>query len=261
MLDYYGLSEYYDITKEWYDVYRFGAVNVYCPWDVINWCEQLRRSQNHTPQNFWANSSNNDMVLRFVEMADDTTRAELKDLSEGKSVDKNIQMELTYADIDQSIDNLWSVLFTTGYLTYYGRNEDGSWQLIIPNREIHDLFDRQIKSWFYTRIEGGMESLFKAFDDHNIEQIETCLNECMVDSIMFKESPPLKFAYGIYPIQRVGCRPAREERAYYRSISNSSLTLREPSLTSFPTKALPLVFIQYGFRHFSLRKFRMDHGL
>ncbi len=187
MLDYYGLSEYYDITNEWYDGYRFGAVNVYCPWDVIIWCVKLRRSQNHTPQNFWANSSNNDMVLRFVEMADDTTRAELEDLSEGKSIDKNIQMELTYADIDQNIDNLWSVLFMTGYLTYCGRNEDGSWQLTIPNREIHDLFDRQIKSWFYARIEGGMEALFKAFDNHNIEEIEKSLNECMVDSISFMD--------------------------------------------------------------------------
>ncbi|MCD8397770.1 MAG: ATP-binding protein [Lachnospiraceae bacterium] len=187
MLIYYGLSEYYDTTKEWYDGYRFGAVNVYCPWDVINWCEQLRRSQDHTPQNFWANSSSNDMVLRFVEKADDTTRAELEELSEGKSIDKSIQMELTYADIDQNIDNLWSVLFMTGYLTYCGRNEDGSWQLLIPNREIHDLFGRQIKNWFYTHIEGGMQDMYQAFDAHNIEAIEKSINACLIDSISFMD--------------------------------------------------------------------------
>ncbi|MCC8105715.1 MAG: AAA family ATPase [Clostridiales bacterium] len=187
MLDYYGLSEYYDLTKEWYDGYRFGSVNVYCPWDVINWCEQLRRSQDRTPQNFWANTSSNDMVLRFVEMADDTTRADLEDLSEGKSIDKDLQMELTYANIDRDIDNLWSVLFTTGYLTYRGRNEDGFWQLAIPNREIHDLFDRQIKTWFFTHIEGGMEPMYKAFDSHNIEEIEKCINACMTDSISFMD--------------------------------------------------------------------------
>ncbi|MCD7819062.1 MAG: AAA family ATPase [Lachnospiraceae bacterium] len=112
ILRYYGLSEYYDITKERYDGYRFGSVNVYCPWDVINWCEQLRRSQDRTPQNFWANTSNNDMVLRFVEMADDTTRSELEELSEGKSIDKSILMELTYAEINQIIDSGYDDYFS-----------------------------------------------------------------------------------------------------------------------------------------------------
>lgn len=93
MLHYYGLDEYYETTRTWYDGHRFGAINVYCPWDVINWCEQLRCSQDHTPRNFWANTSSNDMVLRFVEMADETTRAELEELSEGKSIDKEIQLE------------------------------------------------------------------------------------------------------------------------------------------------------------------------
>ncbi|MCD7764226.1 MAG: hypothetical protein LUI14_13785, partial [Lachnospiraceae bacterium] len=82
------------------------------------------------------------------------------------------------------------------YLTYRERNEDGSWQLAIPNRKIHDLFERQIKTWFFTHIEGGMEPLYKAFDSQNIEEIEKCINACMTDSIMFRESPPLKFAYG-----------------------------------------------------------------
>ncbi|MCD8324544.1 MAG: ATP-binding protein [Clostridiales bacterium] len=187
MLDYYGLSEYYDTTKLWYDGYRFGTVQVYCPWDVVNWCEQLRRSRNHTPQNFWANTSSNDMVLRFVEMADETTRADLELLSEGKSIAKDLRMELTYAELDRDIENLWSVLFTTGYLTYRGQNEDGLYLLSIPNREIHNLFDRQIRDWFYTRIEDGLQPLFQAFDEHNIGEIEACINACMMESVSFMD--------------------------------------------------------------------------
>lgn len=103
MLHYYELDEYYETTKEWYDGYLFGTVNVYCPWDVINWCDQLRRSQNHTPQNFWSNTSSNDMVLRFVELADETTKADLEELSEGKSIDKDVQMELTYRRLTRAL--------------------------------------------------------------------------------------------------------------------------------------------------------------
>ncbi|MCD8232280.1 MAG: ATP-binding protein [Clostridiales bacterium] len=187
MLHYYELDEYYETTKEWYDGYLFGTVNVYCPWDVINWCDQLRRSQNRRPQNFWSNTSSNDIVLRFVELADETTKAELEELSEGKSIDKNVQMELTYAEIDKSIDNLWSVLFMTGYLTHCGRNEDSTYRLVIPNREISNLFDRQIRNWFYEKIEGGLDPLFQAFDQHNTADIEENINSCMRDSISFMD--------------------------------------------------------------------------
>ncbi len=187
MLTYYGLSTYYETAKEWYDGYLFGTVNVYCPWDVINWCDQLINSSNHTPQNFWANTSSNDMILRFVEMADETTKAELEDLSEGKSIDKDIRMELTYAELDRNIDNLWSVLFMTGYLTYCGQNEDGTYRLRIPNREISNLFDRQIKDWFFEHIEGGLKPLFTAFDQNDSDDIEKNINVCMADSISFMD--------------------------------------------------------------------------
>lgn len=187
MLDYYGLAEYNDITKEWYDGYRFGRINVYCPWDVINWCDQLLNSADHTPRNFWANTSSNDIVLRFVEAADETTRAEIEELSEGGSIDKDIQMELTYAEIDQDIDNLWSILFTTGYLTHCGRNDDGTYRLVIPNREISNLFDRQIRRWFYTQIENGLQPLFKAFDDNDPMAVEQTINSCMGGSISFMD--------------------------------------------------------------------------
>ncbi len=187
MLDYYDLSEYYDLTREWYDGYLFGAIHVYCPWDVINWCEQLRRSQDARPQNFWANSSSNDMVLRFVERADETTKAEMEELSEEKSIDKYIRTDLTYAELDRSIDHLWSVLFTTGYLTHCGRNEDGTYRLVIPNREIRTLFDQQIREWFFTQIENGLQPLFHAFDQNCPEEIERCLNTCLAESISFMD--------------------------------------------------------------------------
>ncbi|MCD8125396.1 MAG: ATP-binding protein [Lachnospiraceae bacterium] len=187
MLDYYNLSEYYDLTREWYDGYLFGAIHVYCPWDVVNWCEQLRRSRDARPQNFWANSSSNDMVLRFVERADETTKAEMEELSEGKSIDKYIRTDLTYAELDRSIDHLWSVLFTTGYLTHCGQNEDGTYRLVIPNREIRTLFDQQIREWFFTQIEDGLQPLFHAFDQNCPEEIEQRLNACLAESIGFMD--------------------------------------------------------------------------
>ncbi|MCD8381168.1 MAG: ATP-binding protein [Lachnospiraceae bacterium] len=187
MLEYYGLSDYYETTKEWYDGYRFGSLNVYCPWDVINWCDQLRCGRDNTPQNFWANTSSNEMILHFVEISDETTRADLEDLSQGKSIDKELFMELTYDEIDQNIDHLWSVLFTTGYLTYRGRNEDGTYRLVLPNKEIRSLFDRQIKNWFYKKIQGGLQPLYTAFDSHSPGDIETSLNACMVDMISFMD--------------------------------------------------------------------------
>ncbi len=187
ILDYYGLGQYYELTGEWYDGYRFGSENVYCPWDVISWCDQLRRSSDCTPQNFWANTSSNDMVTRFVEISDETTRAELEELSEGRCIDKEIQPELTYVEMDRSVDNLWSILFTTGYLTQNGRNEDGTWRLVIPNREIRNLFDRQIKNWFYAHIENGLQPLFQAFDRNDIAEIEKNVNVCLVDSVSFMD--------------------------------------------------------------------------
>ncbi len=187
MLDYYELGDYYETTREWYDGYRFGSLNVYCPWDVINWCDQLRCGQDDTPQNFWANTSSNEMVLHFVEMADETTRAELEELSQGKNIDKELFTELTYDEIGQNIDHLWSILFTTGYLTYRGRNEDGTYRLVIPNREIRSIFDRQIKNWFYKKIEGGLKPLFEAFDLNSPVQMETALNVCMTDMISFMD--------------------------------------------------------------------------
>ncbi len=125
ILCYYGLSEYYGITKEWYDGYHFGQTNVYCPWDVVNWCDHLLSESRKAPQNFWANTSSNDMIVRFAEKADLGTREQIEALIAGESVYKELQLDLTYPEIHEEPDHIWSVLFTTGYLTQRGINDFG----------------------------------------------------------------------------------------------------------------------------------------
>lgn len=123
MLDYYGLSEHYSITKEWYNGYRFGETRVYCPWDVINWCDYLLNESNARPQNFWVNTSSNDLITHFAEKAENETRTQIEALLSGKTVYKKLKLDLTYPEIDKDPENLWSVLFTTGYLTWRGTKE------------------------------------------------------------------------------------------------------------------------------------------
>lgn len=152
MLKYYELSRHADEIKEWYDGYRFGDVSVYCPWDVINHCDALLAAGHDSeiiPENYWANTSGNAMVSRFIDLAGQQTKDEIECLIAGESIFKPINQELTYSDIDTSIENLWSVLFTTGYLTQKGSKPaaDGSrlYELVIPNREIRSLFVNQIQ--------------------------------------------------------------------------------------------------------------------
>ncbi|MCD7736810.1 MAG: ATP-binding protein [Lachnospiraceae bacterium] len=181
------LEEYYGLTKDWYDGYRIGSTDIYCPWDVINWCRQLLLSSDREPRNYWVNVSENNIVYRFVEMADDATRHDLEVLSGGATVDKELSFELTYKDIYSSIDNLWSVLFTTGYLTVRGRNADGTYRLAIPNREILRVFGEQVKRWLLTQIEGGLQELYRAFDVGKAEEIEKYINICLKESISFMD--------------------------------------------------------------------------
>lgn len=148
MLQFYGMTDYADAMREWYDGYRFGDVSVYCPWDVINYCDVLLASPNARPQNFWANTSGNVMVRRFIGKADRKTRRHIERLIAGESIRRTVNQELTYSELDRSIDNIWSVLFTTGYLTRKGCSLDEGVELVIPNREILDLFIKQIQVWF-----------------------------------------------------------------------------------------------------------------
>lgn len=149
LLEYYDLSGNYNSVKEWYDGYQFGNVGVYCPWDVICHCSRLRTDKEIPPQNYWSNTSSNDAVRRFIQGADTgSMRREIERLIAGETICKEIHQELTYQDMYSSVDNLWSVLFTTGYLTQRGKPEGRSFSLAIPNMEIREIFTEQIMAFF-----------------------------------------------------------------------------------------------------------------
>ncbi len=141
MLACYGLTNYYDTVKEWYDGYRFGNVDVYCPWDVINYIDELREDQTLAPKNYWSNTSSNDVVRHFIEkVGQGLAKREIESLIAGESVEKEIHQELTYDQLYDSADNIWSLLFTTGYLTQRGKPEGDLFRLAIPNMEIRRIF-------------------------------------------------------------------------------------------------------------------------
>ena len=183
LLSDYGLGEHAAEMKEWYDGYRFGYADVYCPWDVINYAKKLLADPKARPQTFWINTSGNDMVKRFVDKAEDkTTQQEIERLIDGEAITKAVQLELTYDEVDKSIDNLWSVLFTTGYLTFIGVTEDGRFELVIPNREVREVFVRQINEWFKERVASDtkpMQALHRAFLNGDAEGVASGLTAIM----------------------------------------------------------------------------------
>lgn len=175
LLHNYGLEDTAPEMKEWYDGYHFGSVDVYCPWDVINYAKKLLADPQAEPQAFWINTSGNDLVKRFVDKADKTTQGEIERLIAGEAIEKAVRLELTYNEIDSSIDNLWSVLFTTGYLTQAGKAARGVYKLVIPNREVREVFILQIQEWFKETVvqdEKPMQAFCQAFLDGNAEEIQ-----------------------------------------------------------------------------------------
>lgn len=195
ILDDYELSSHFEETKEWYDGYRFGNADIYCPWDVINYVEQLRYDQEAVPQDFWSNSSGNAMVRRFIDMADVSTKNEIERLIAGESIEKDVTPELTYDELDKSIENLWSVLFTTGYLTHKGRTESGKYRLVIPNREVRNLFVKKIREWFsdVSRKDGQtLEQLCDAFVNKNVEKIEQIFGDYLWNTISIRDTAVAK---------------------------------------------------------------------
>ncbi len=191
MLEYYGFTQQYDAVKEWYDGYRFGKLDIYCPWDVINYCGDLRDDTVTTPQNYWVNTSSNDIIRKFLSKADAATRNEIEQLIEGGSVKKVIHQELTYRDLDSDIDNLWSLLFTTGYLTQRGEQEGDLTKLVIPNREIHWIFVQQIRKWFKEETRKDtekIEAFCRAFEEKDIEKIEAYFNAYLRKTISIRDT-------------------------------------------------------------------------
>ena len=181
MLKYYHCTNRYSDIKEWYDGYHFGNADIYCPWDVINFVKKLLTDSNAKPSAFWINSSGNDLVKLFVDKADQSTKDEIERLVAGESVTKRIRLDLTYDEIENSIDNVWSVLFTTGYLTNIGNPESGVYELVIPNREVHEVFVLQIQEWFQRSVakEESMPEFSKAILNADAEELQKQLNVIM----------------------------------------------------------------------------------
>ena len=201
MLAYYDLSGRYEEVKEWYDGYRFGNVEVYCPWDVINYCDLLKADSEAHPQDYWSNTSGNAMVRRFIDKADTRTRNEK--LISGEEIVKEIRQELTYSELDSSIENLWSVLFTTGYLTQRGQVGTDTFKLAIPNLEIRRLFIKQIREWFRETSQSDGETLNEfcnAFPRQNPKKIEELFGDYLWNTISIRDTAPAKkenFYHGI----------------------------------------------------------------
>ena len=182
----YDLEDYFSEAKEWYDGYHFGNADIYCPWDVINYVEHLRYDPEAEPEAFWINSSGNDLVKRFVAKADQTTKDEIEQLIAGDVIEKKIRQDLTYDEIDQSIDNLWSVLFMTGYLTQTGRAERGIYKLMIPNKEVREVFIDQIQQWFDQTVvndEDRMSSFYQSFAQGKAKDVQDQLTSILAETI------------------------------------------------------------------------------
>lgn len=182
----YHLEEHLPDIKKWYDGYRFGNADVYCPWDVINYAALLRDTPRSAPQSYWVNTSGNELVKRFIDKADKTTQREIEQLIAGESIEKHIHPELTYDEIDRTIENLWSVLFTTGYLTQDGKAQTGEYRLRIPNEEVREIFRQKIREWFRTMVAGdteGLRTFWQALSEGNAESAEAYLTEMLRKSI------------------------------------------------------------------------------
>lgn len=191
LLEHYGFTSQYDVVKEWYDGYLFGSLEIYCPWDVINYCGDLRDGSVTEPQNYWVNTSSNNIIRKFIDKADGTTRNEIEVLINGGCIKKKIHQELTYRDLDSKIDNLWSILFTTGYLTQHGKDDGSLTGLVIPNKEIQWIFEEQIQDWFEAETRKDtqlLETFCKAFEENDTATIEKGFTSYLRKTISIRDN-------------------------------------------------------------------------
>ena len=191
ILEYYKLTAHYNVMKRWYDGYRFGNIDVYCPWDVINYTDLLCTDSQAAPQDFWSNTSGNAMVHRFIDKALPQTKKEIEELIAGSSIIKELRQELTYNELDSSIDNLWSVLFLTGYLTQRGVADGRRYNMAIPNNEIRTLFITQIKEWFSENAysdSATINSFCEAFAKGDSQTIEHLLGDYLWNTISIRDT-------------------------------------------------------------------------
>jgi len=195
MLDYYGLQAKFDMIKEWYDGYRFGDTDIYCPWDVINYCVELRSEPDALPRAFWVNTSENDVIHKFIQMSTAATKMELERLVSGETVRRRVNQELTYRDLYKNIDNLWSVLFTTGYLTQRGKEGTDVYRLAIPNREIRQIFAEQIMEWFQEEARKNtpkLDAFCAAFPKADAAAVEEQFNAYLMRTISIRDTSTRK---------------------------------------------------------------------
>ena len=193
ILNFYGLSSYKGVLRDWYDGYRFGNVDVYCPWDVINYCDELLADPIAPPKNYWANTSGNDLILRLLKKADQTTKEEVEELINGGKITQKIKQELTYRDVDDSVENVWSVLYATGYLTgkHVEQADADIFSLWIPNGEIHKLFSDLVQDWFKEMIRSDASRINRfcaAFPAEDAETIQDMLHDYLWDSISVRDT-------------------------------------------------------------------------
>ena len=192
LLEDYGLSDHYLTIKEWYDGYRFGNVEVYCPWDVLCYCRKLLSDPDLKPQNFWINTSSNDVVEKFIQRAgNQTTKREIERLVAGEEIVKELHPELTYQEMYTTTENLWSVLFTTGYLTQRGKADGNVFRLVIPNMEIRDIFTTQIMEYFRENIKEDGETLrlfCDALEAGNVEKVEKYFSAYLRKTISIRDT-------------------------------------------------------------------------
>ena len=192
MLADYGLEAHQAEAREWYDGYRFGNQDVYCPWDIINYVNELRSDPEAEPKPYWINTSGNDMVRRLIAKASDgTTQMEIERLIAGETITKMINEQLTHNEIDENLENVWSLLYMTGYLTVARKPSGGRYELRIPNREVREIFKRQVLSWFTERARAATEKLaglYEAFEKGDVETITKTLNRQLLTTVSFYDA-------------------------------------------------------------------------
>ena len=200
MLEYLDLSKHYEDIKAWYDGYQFGDKHIYCPWDVNNYCRKLFSDPNGEPEAFWINTSGNDIVRKFIEMSEGgLLKRELEKLIAGETVQKEVQQELTYQELYTSIDNIWSVLFTTGYLTQEGKANGDFLNLRIPNYGIREIFNKQVFKWIKDKFKDDVPAIrefCELFPQGKPEEIERRFNEFLRRTISVRDFRAESFYHG-----------------------------------------------------------------
>ena len=192
LLSDYGFESHYDEVREWYDGYLFGKQSVYCPWDVISYCDTLCANPTAKPKAYWLNTSGNDMVRRLIDRTQTgSVQSEIEELIAGKTVVKSLNEQITHSEIDSSIDNIWSLLYMTGYLTIAQRPSNDSYVLRIPNKEIRKIFEKQVIAWFTDKANAEsdkLSDLYTAFENGDTAAITEMLNDRLLDTVSFYDA-------------------------------------------------------------------------